>query len=155
MSFLNGNGQGNYFHNNSETFILAIDYGSNANTEFEFMKIAQFRLSNLGYNCGTLDGKQGNVTDAKIKQFQTAKGYTDDGIIGATTLNSLLPQVKGGNVNDAVRFLRIRLTARGYSELGTSTTFDSTLENKVKHFQTSAGLTSDGIVGMNAWRKLG
>lgn len=119
------------------------------------MKIAQFRLSNLGYNCGTLDGKQGNVTDAKIKQFQTAKGYTDDGIIGATTWNSLLPQVKGGNVNDAVRFLRIRLTARGYSELGTSTTFDSTLENKVKHFQTSAGLTSDGIVGMNAWRKLG
>ncbi len=96
-----------------------------------------------------------NVTDAKIKQFQTAKGYTDDGIIGATTWNSLLPQVKGGNVNDAVRFLRIRLTARGYSELGTSTTFDSTLENKVKHFQTSAGLTSDGIVGMNAWRKLG
>ena len=40
MSFLNGNGQGNYFHNNSETFILAIDYGSNANTEFEFMNSA-------------------------------------------------------------------------------------------------------------------
>lgn len=64
-------------------------------------------------------------------------------------------RLKGGNVNDAVRFLRIRLTARGYYELGTSTTFDSTLENKVKHFQTSARLTSDGIVGMNAWRKLG
>jgi len=29
MSFLNGNGQGNYFHNNSETFILATVYKGN------------------------------------------------------------------------------------------------------------------------------
>lgn len=154
-SYLNSSGKGNYFHNNSETFILAIDYGNDADTKFAFMKIAQFRLNDLGYNCGTPDGKQGNVTDAKIKQFQTAKGYTADGIIGSTTWNALLPQVKKGNVNDAVRFLRARLTAKGYSGLGTSTTFDSTLESKVKQFQTSAGLTSDGIVGMNTWRKLG
>lgn len=38
-SYLNSSGKGNYFHNNSETFILAIDYGNDADTKFAFMKI--------------------------------------------------------------------------------------------------------------------
>ena len=64
-SYLNSSGKGNYFHNNSETFILAIDYGNDADTKFAFMKIAQFRLNDLGYNCGTPDGKHQTVPDSQ------------------------------------------------------------------------------------------
>lgn len=155
-SYLNSSGQGTYCHNNSDTFILALDYGANQTKKFEFMKIIQTRLNDLGYSCGTPDGKQGNTTDAKIKAYQTAKGFTSDGIVGTQTWNAMLPQISQGSVNDAVKFLRARLTAKGVSGVsGTSTTFDATLAGKVKTFQSSVSLSPDGVVGMDTWRKLG
>lgn len=53
------------------------------------IKKAQEKLNELGYDCGTPDGKIGKKTTAAIKKFQKDKGLTVDGILGAKTKKEL------------------------------------------------------------------
>ncbi len=52
-------------------------------------KAAQALLNLNGYNVGTPDGLFGTGSETKLKQFQTAKGLTADGICGAQTWTKL------------------------------------------------------------------
>lgn len=53
------------------------------------IKKAQEKLNELGYDCGTPDGKIGKKTTAAIKKFQEDKGLTVNGILGTKTKKEL------------------------------------------------------------------
>lgn len=51
--------------------------------------VLQFKLNQLGYNAGTVDGIFGNNTLIAVKNFQTAKRLEADGKVGKNTWNAL------------------------------------------------------------------
>ncbi len=53
------------------------------------MKAIQERLSVLGYDPGPIDGVRGRLTIAALKQFQTDRGVTADGMCGPATAEML------------------------------------------------------------------
>ena len=57
----------------------------------EWVTLAQTKLINKGYSCGTTgaDGIFGKNTESAVKQFQTDSGLLADGIIGAKTWAAL------------------------------------------------------------------
>lgn len=64
------------------------------------------------------------------------------------------PTLKLGSTGPAVQELEQRLTQLGYNPGTPNTTFDTTTRNAVIAFQTTAGITRDGIVGPITWSKL-
>ncbi|MCR1959737.1 hypothetical protein CWE04_01715 [Thomasclavelia cocleata] len=52
--------------------------------------LVQERLNNLGYNCGSIDGINGDNTQKAIKKFQQDNGLQVDGIVGKNTWKCLL-----------------------------------------------------------------
>lgn len=53
------------------------------------VKKVQESLNNLGYNCGTSDGYFGKKTDIAVRNFQSDRGLTVDGVVGKHTAESL------------------------------------------------------------------
>ena len=69
---------------------------------------------------------------------------------------AMFPQLSKGSKGDKVRVLQELLLGRGY-DLGTygaDGDFGETTHRRVVAFQVANGLTADGIVGENTWRKL-
>lgn len=60
-------------------------------------KIFEISLKNLGYNPGRADGSVTKTTVKAIKQFQSKKGLTPDGIIGKETSKKLAIAVNNKN----------------------------------------------------------
>lgn len=79
-----------------------------------------------------------------------ANGSTGGG--GATTTLSW-PLVQYGNTGERVRTIQYLLQQWGYS-VGASGTFDTATQTAVKNFQSSHGLSADGIVGNASWPAL-
>ena len=96
----------------------------------------------------------GDITETAVKNFQTAKKITVDGIVGDTTYTYLLKGVKndimlkqgdrGSEVKEVQQMLGI--TADGI--------FGSGTEYSVMQFQARNELTADGIVGPKTYEKL-
>ena len=96
----------------------------------------------------------GDITETAVKNFQTAKKITVDGIVGDTTYTYLLNGVKndimlkkgdrGSEVKEVQQMLGI--TADGI--------FGSGTEYSVMQFQSTNELTADGIVGPKTYEKL-
>ena len=53
------------------------------------VEMVQVKLNSMSYNCGTADGIFGKKTDIAVRNFQTDKGLTVDGIVGKNTANAL------------------------------------------------------------------
>jgi len=54
------------------------------------VRVLQWRLNELGYNCGTIDGIFGAKSEKAVKEYQQANGLTADGIVGKATWTALL-----------------------------------------------------------------
>lgn len=61
-----------------------------------------------------------------------------------------LPLLKIGTAGEAVRFLQQRLIDFGY-RIGFNGQFGPQVDEAVRHFQASLGLTVDGLVGYYTW----
>jgi hypothetical protein len=58
------------------------------------VKLLQHALNHLGYSVGKVDGVYGPGTTQAVKNFQTAKGLTADGVCGAQTIAALSTALK-------------------------------------------------------------
>ena len=123
------------------------------------------KAANYYVNAGlTVDGIRGTLTNkAVIKCLQKSlnsdyrSGLAVDGIAGAKTMKAVGNHyVRKGERQWMVTFVEIALYALGYDPHGIEYpgSFGSGLETAVKKFQSDNGLTADGIVGYNTYRKL-
>lgn len=64
------------------------------------------------------------------------------------------PVLKQGKKNTYVAVLQDALTGLGYSTSGIDGIFGANTKNAVLRFQRANGLSADGIVGCNTWRKI-
>ena len=60
-----------------------------------YVLIAQDDLNTLGYSTGGLDGIFGSRTETAVRNYQTSRGLSSDGIIGCNTWRSLQENVIG------------------------------------------------------------
>lgn len=68
-----------------ETKVKTLRKGSSG----QAVKDLQTKLTELGYPCGTIDGKYGDKTAAAVKAFQKDHGLTVDGVAGSKTQSAL------------------------------------------------------------------
>lgn len=99
------------------------------------------------------DGIYGPYTASKVKEFQTKRGLSSDGIVGTNTWKELLkynglrtlkltsPYMKGEDVR-AVQSV-LHLTVDGI--------YGPKTADAVKRVQASNGWYADGIVGLDTW----
>lgn len=78
-----------------------------------------------------------------------------DGIAGPATLAGC-PVLKKGAQGNITKLLQERLINLGYDlgKYGVDSNFGTATHNAVVKFQKDNGLTPDGIIGQNTWRKL-
>lgn len=117
------------------------------------VKTVQYLLSAHGISTGA-DGSFGSGTTASVKKFQSARGLTADGVVGAGTWPKLTDTVlKNGAKGDAVKAAQTQLNRYGHG-LTVDGSFGGGTLNAVKAFQQAKGLAADGVIGANTWRAL-
>lgn len=114
------------------------------------------------------DGLAGKQTMAKLRSSgnwvsrlqkecnkQWFSNQKVDGIAGKNTLEGC-PTLRVGAKGKITRLLQERLINLGYScgSSGSDGVFGSGTKNAVIKFQKAKGLSADGIVGQNTWKKL-
>ncbi|WP_377273164.1 glycoside hydrolase domain-containing protein [Peterkaempfera sp. SMS 1(5)a] len=120
---------------------------------------AQCQLQRQGYFSGTVDGVFGSSTTSAVQAFQSAKALPVTGTVDAHTWTALLsagtkPTLQSGATGvDVMRLQRALIAARGQT-LDIDGDFGPATTTAVKAYQTSQGLTSDGIVGNLTWTAL-
>lgn len=98
-------------------------------------------------------------SDNWVKRLQeecNAQGFSNqkvDGIAGTNTLNGC-PTLKKGAKGNITKLLQEKVVNLGYSTNGVDGIFGNGTHNAVIQYQKSKGLSADGIVGQNTWRKL-
>ena len=93
---------------------------------------------------------------AKLQAECNKQGFSNqkvDGIPGANTLKGC-PTLKKGASGNITKLLQEKLVKLGYSTNGVDGIFGSGTYSAVREFQKTLGLSADGVVGQNTWRKL-
>lgn len=92
----------------------------------------------------------------RLQQECNNQGFskqTVDGIPGPATLAGC-PLMRKGAQGNITKLLQEKLVSLGYSTNGIDGIFGSGTYSAVREFQKTRGLSADGIVGQNTWRKL-
>ena len=93
---------------------------------------------------------------ARLQAECNKQGFSNqkvDGIPGANTLKGC-PTLKKGASGNITKLLQEKLVKLGYNTNGVDGIFGSGTYSAVREFQKTRGLSADGIVGQNTWRKL-
>ena len=93
---------------------------------------------------------------ARLQAECNKQGFSNqkvDGIPGANTLKGC-PTLKKGASGNITKLLQEKLVKLGYNTNGVDGIFGSGTYSAVREFQKTKGLSADGIVGQNTWRKL-
>lgn len=116
-------------------------------------------LTALGYYYGDISGHYGSLTQAAVKKFQKAKGISQDGIAGTTTLNAIAKALGGSSGSSSTASLREGSSGTAVKELQTmlkelsyyygelTGNFGPLTTRAVRKFQDDNNLTVDGIAG--------
>nr|DAE29940.1 MAG TPA: Cell wall hydrolase autolysin [virus sp. ctE0n6] len=103
--------------------------------------------------------KNSNSGDDWIRRLQQEcnnQGFSNqkvDGIAGVNTLNGC-PTLRQGASGNITKLLQEKLVSLGYSTNGIDGIYGSGTANAVKSYQSSKGLSQDGVCGQATWRKL-
>ena len=98
----------------------------------------------------------GNDWVRRLQQECNNQGYSKqnvDGIAGPATLAGC-PTLRKGASGNITKLLQEKLVKLGYNTNGVDGIFGSGTYSAVREFQKTRGLSADGIVGQNTWRKL-
>ena len=93
---------------------------------------------------------------ARLQAECNKQGFSNqkvDGIPGANTLKGC-PTLKEGASGNITKLLQEELVKLGYNTNGVDGIFGRGTYSAVREFQKTRGLSIDGIVGQNTWRKL-
>ncbi|MFI6858697.1 peptidoglycan-binding protein [Streptomyces sp. NPDC050421] len=123
------------------------------------VRAVQTLLNAQKYPAGEVDGTFGPATQSAVTAFQSAHGLDADGVVGARSWTALLsagdtPTLTEGASGDGVKRLQRALTAALGSTVGVDGSFGPGTATAVRSYQTSRGLTADGIVGPGTWAAL-
>lgn len=103
--------------------------------------------------------KSSNSGDDWVRRLQQEcnnQGFSNqkvDGIAGVNTLNGC-PTLRQGASGNITKLLQEKLVSLGYSTNGIDGIYGSGTVNAVKSYQSSKGLSQDGVCGQATWRKL-
>lgn len=101
----------------------------------------------------TPDGAFGPATENAVRNFQSLVTATPDGHAGNQTWHQLVAPVRRGAGGEAVKAVRLLLTARGVpTTVGGG--FGPGTQAAVTTFQNSAGLPADGLVDARTFSRL-
>ena len=121
-------------------------------------------LQSKGFYTGKIDSDFGAGTTNSVLKFQQANGLVADGIVGSSSwaklravaappaqaLPTLLPGSKGSAVAQAQQLLK----DKGYYQGRIDGDFGMGTRDAIAAFQRANGLTVDGKVGEQTWKKL-
>jgi predicted chitinase len=143
----------------------------------------QNRLKALGFDPGAADGAFGPGTEAQVRAFQQSQGLTADGVVGPQTLGRLnemaappVPALKptltpapavtpapapqseapvlGMSASGQDVSALQELLNRNGANLTVDGEFGPATESAVIAYQSTNGLTTDGVVGPQTWASL-
>lgn len=118
--------------------------------------IASVPTVNTNISSQTNTTSKGDDWVRRLQQECNNQGFskqTVDGIPGPATLAGC-PLMRKGASGNITKLLQEKLVKLGYSTNGVDGIFGSGTHSAVREFQKTRGLSVDGIVGQNTWRKL-
>lgn len=118
--------------------------------------IASVPTVNTNTSSQTNTTSKGDDWVRRLQQECNNQGFSKqnvDGIAGPATLAGC-PTLKKGASGNITKLLQEKLVKLGYNTNGVDGIFGSGTYSAVREFQKTRGLSIDGIVGQNTWRKL-